>query len=252
MASSSRQTALFGIQDWKRIYQTYREADFQSYDYETLRKSFIDYLTTYYPETFNDYIESSEFVALLDVMAFMGQALAFRDDLNTRENFIDTAERRDSVIKLANLVSYNPKRNTTGQGLVKVTAISTTENIRDINGVNLSNQTVLWNDSANPNWQEQFNTIINSSLVNSQRVGRPGNTQNILGVTTQEYTVNIPSGQLPVVPYTTEVDGVQMNFELVSSTSVNSTALYEPPPQPNGQFIMLYRNDRLGFGSANT
>jgi hypothetical protein len=252
MASSSRQTALFGIQDWKRIYQTYREADFQSYDYETLRKSFIDYLTTYYPETFNDYIESSEFVALLDVMAFMGQALAFRDDLNTRENFIDTAERRDSVIKLANLVSYNPKRNTTGQGLVKVTAISTTENIRDINGVNLSNQTVLWNDSANPNWQEQFNTIINSSLVNSQRIGRPGNTQNILGVTTQEYTVNIPSGQLPVVPYTTEVDGVQMNFELVSSTSVNSTALYEPPPQPNGQFIMLYRNDRLGFGSANT
>ena len=47
MASSSRQTALFGIQDWRRIYQTYREADFQSYDYETLRKSFIDYLTTY-------------------------------------------------------------------------------------------------------------------------------------------------------------------------------------------------------------
>jgi hypothetical protein len=252
MASSSRQTALFGIQDWKRIYQTYREADFMSYDYETLRKSFIDYLTTYYPETFNDYIESSEFVALLDVMAFMGQALAFRDDLNTRESFIDTAERRDSVIKLANLVSYTPKRNTAGQGLVKVTAISTTENIRDINGVNLGNQTILWNDSANPNWQEQFNTVINSVLVNSQRVGRPGNTQTILGVTTQEYTINIPSGQLPVVPYVTEVDGVQMNFELVSSTSVNSTSLYEPPPAPSGQFIMLYRNDRLGFGSANT
>lgn len=252
MASSSRQTALFGIQDWKRIYQTYREADFQSYDYETLRKSFIDYLTTYYPETFNDYIESSEFVALLDVMAFMGQALAFRDDLNTRENFIDTAERRDSVIKLANLVSYTPKRNIAGQGVVKVTAISTTENIRDINGINLSNQTVLWNDSANPNWQQQFNTIVNSALVNSQRVGRPGNTQNILGVTTEEYTLNLPSGQLPVIPYTTEVDGTQMNFELVSSTSANSTQLYEPPPSPNGQFIMLYRNDRLGFGSANT
>lgn len=252
MASSSRQSAIFGVQDWKRIYQTYREADFQSYDYETLRKSFIDYLTAYYPETFNDYIESSEFVALLDVMAFMGQALAFRDDLNTRENFMDTAERRDSVIKLANLVSYNPKRNTAGQGLVKVTAISTTENIQDINGVNLSNTTILWNDAANPNWQEQFNTVINSALVNSQRVGRPGNAQTILGVNTQEYTINIPQGQLPVVPYVTEVDAVQMNFELVSSTSVNSTSLYEPPPAPNGQFIMLYRNDRLGFGSANT
>jgi hypothetical protein len=59
MATTTRQTAIFGVEDWKQIYQTYREADFQSYDFETLRKSFIDYLRLYYPETFNDYIESS-------------------------------------------------------------------------------------------------------------------------------------------------------------------------------------------------
>jgi hypothetical protein len=176
MASSSRQSALFGVQDWKKIYQTYREADFVSYDYETLRKTFIDYLTTYYPETFNDYIESSEFIALLDVMAYMGQALAFRSDLNARENFIDTAERRDSVIKLANLVSYTPKRNITAQGTLKITAIQTTEDIRDINGTPLANQPIQWNDPANPYWQTQFNSIINSSLISSQYVGRPGNS----------------------------------------------------------------------------
>ena len=80
---------------------------------------FVDYLRLYYPETFNDYIESSEFIALLDVIAFMGQSLAFRADLNARENYIDTAERRDSVNRLANLVSYTAKRNTAAQGLVK-------------------------------------------------------------------------------------------------------------------------------------
>ena len=73
MAKTTRQTAIFGVEDWKRIYTTYREADFQSYDFETLRKSFIDYIRIYYPENFNDYIESSEFVALLDVMAFMAR-----------------------------------------------------------------------------------------------------------------------------------------------------------------------------------
>ena len=57
MATSSRQSALFGINDWKAIYQTFRQADFKSYDYETLRKSFIDYLRIYYPETYNDYVE---------------------------------------------------------------------------------------------------------------------------------------------------------------------------------------------------
>ena len=252
MAVSSRQSALFGVNDWKTIYQTYQQADFQSYDYETLRKSFVDYLRLYYPETFNDFTESSEFIALLDVIAFMGQGLAFRDDLNARENFMDTAERRDSVIKLANLVSYTPKRNLTATGYLKVTSVSTTQNITDINGFNLSNVPVLWNDPANPNWLEQFNTIFNAAVINSQRIGKPGNTQDILGVTTSEYAIQIAPNALPIIPFTSQVNGQSMNFELVSATSVNKDYIYEIPPAPSGQFNMLYLNDQLGFGSPNT
>lgn len=252
MATSSRQSALFGVNDWKAIYQTFREADFRSYDYETLRKSFIDYLRVYYPETYNDYIESSEFIALLDVIAFMGQGLAFRDDLNTRENFIDTAERRDSVIKLANLVSYTPKRNLCAEGFLKVTSIQTTQNLTDLNGINLSNLPILWNDPANPNWLEQFNTIINAALIDTQKIGRPGNVSDLLNVTTSEYTLRIPNNALPVVPFNSTVDNTSMNFELVNVTSVDADYLYEIPPAPTGRFNMLYRNDKLGFGSPNT
>jgi len=252
MATSSRQSALFGVNDWKTIYQTFQQANFRSYDYETLRKSFIDYLTIYYPETFNDYIESSEFIALLDVMAFMGQGLAFRNDLNTRENFIDTAERRDSVIKLANLVSYTPKRNLTAEGYLKVTSIRTTQNLTDLNGFNLANIPILWNDPANPNWLEQYNTIINAALVNTQRVGLPANSAQILGIKTDEYTLQIPAGTSPVVPFSTTVNGMNMNFELCSVSAVGEDYVYEIPPAPTNQFNMLYRNDKLGYGSPNT
>jgi hypothetical protein len=252
MATSSRQSALFGVNDWKAIYQTFREADFRSYDYETLRKSFIDYLRVYYPETYNDYIESSEFIALLDVMAFMGQGLAFRNDLNTRENFLDTAERRDSVIKLANLVSYTPKRNLCAEGYLKITSIQTTQNITDLNGLNLSNVPVLWNDPANLFFLEQFNTIINAALIDTQRIGRPGNVADILGVVTSEYAIKIPQNTLPIAPFQSTVDGINMSFELVSATSVGKDYLYEIPPAPSGKFNVLYRNDQLGFGSANT
>ena len=252
MATSSRQSALFGVNDWKAIYQTFNQADFRSYDYETLRKSFIDYLRAYYPETFNDYIESSEFIALLDVMAFMGQGLAFRNDLNARENFIDTAERRDSVIKLANLVSYTPKRNLEAQGYLKVTSVRTTQNIIDLNGFNLGNVPVLWNDPANPNWLEQYNTIINAALINTQRVGLPANTAQILGVKTDEYTLQIPVGTVPVVPFNTLVNGLNMNFELCSVSTVGTDYVYEIPPAPTNTFNMLYRNDKLGYGSPNT
>jgi hypothetical protein len=255
MARTTRQTAVFGVEDWKRIYQTYREGDFQSYDFETLRKSFVDYLRLYYPETFNDYIESSEFIALLDVMAFMGQALAFRTDLNTRENYLDTAERRDSVVKLANLVSYTPKRNTCASGYLKVFSVQTTENVIDYNGINLANVTVNWADPSNFDWQEQFTAIINASLVDTQRVGRPGARNTILGVRTEEYTVNLVPGFLPVVPYTAIVDGINMPFEAVNAAAVGTEGnkvIAEPSPLPVGRFNVLFRNDELGFASANT
>jgi len=252
MARTTRQTVVFGVEDWKRIYQTYREADFQSYDFEALRKSFVDYLRQYYPESFNDYIESSEFIAMLDVIAFMGQAMAFRNDLNTRENYIDTAERRDSVVRLANLVAYTPKRNTAAQGYLKVFSVQTTENVTDFNGIDLANITVNWNDPTNFNWAEQFTAIINAALVDTQRVGRPGNRQTIVGVDTSEYSINLVPGFLPVLPYTATVDGVNMPFEAVNATSVGRDYVYEPAPQPNGIFNLLFRNDQLGFAAANT
>ena len=252
MATSSRQSSIFGVNDWKAIYKNYSQADFQSYDYETIRKTFVDYLRTYYPETFNDYVESSEFIALLDVMAYMGQALAFRSDLNTRENFIDTAERRDSVIKLANLVGYTPKRNIEAQGYIKITAISTTEQVRDSNNLALSGLTILWNDPVNPNWQEQFNTVFNAALIDTQRVGRPGNSQTILGVKTDEYSVVLPLNTTPVIPFSATVDGITMSFEGVSVTSVDSDTIYEIPPGNTNLFNLVYRNDKLGYGSPNT
>jgi hypothetical protein len=252
MANTTRQTAIFGVEDWKRIYQTYREADFQSYDFETLRKSFIDYIRLYYPESFNDYIESSEFVALMDIIAFMGQSLSFRNDLNVRENFIDTAERRDSVVRLANLVGYSPKRNEAAKGFLKVFSVSTTENVTDFNGLNLSSVTVNWNDTTNPNWLEQFTVIVNSAMVDSQRFGKPGNSQKILGVTNDEYSLNLLPGYLPAIPFSSTVNGVSMGFEVVTSTSKNKTYVYEPAPRPSGIFNILYRNDSQGYASPNT
>ena len=174
------------------------------------------------------------------------RSLAFRNDLNSRENFIDAAERRDSVIKLANLVSYTPKRNICAEGTLKITSIQTSQSITDYNGVNLSNIPVLWNDPANPSWFEQFNTILNATLISSQRVGRPGNISEILGVTTAEYSMQIPDGSLPIVPFSSTVDGTNMNFELVSVTSVDEDYLYELPPAPTGKFNFLYRNDKIG------
>lgn len=252
MSTTQRQSNILAVEDWKKVYQTFREADFTSYDFETIRKSMIDYLRTYYPEDFNDYIESSEFVALIDLIAFLGQSLAFRADLNARENFLDTAERRDSILKLAKLVSYVPKRNIPSSGFLKIESLTTTENIFDSNGINLSNLNIVWNDVSNENWLEQFTTIINAALVSSQIVGKPGNSQTLNGVLTEEYAINIVPNTLPIYQFNSQISGVDTSFEVVSATSINQNYVYEADPRPNRTFNILRRNDNFGNNSANT
>jgi hypothetical protein len=252
MAAITRQSSLLVQSDWTKIYQTFRNADFQSYDYDTLRKSMIDYLRTYYPEDFTDFTDSSEYIALIDLIAFLGQSLAFRTDLNARENFIDTAERRDSILKLARMISYNPKRNTPATGYLKFNSISSTETIMDSNGLNLANLLVSWDDASNENWQEQFTTVINASLVNTQVVGKPGARSLINGITTDEYGVSVVATTVPVFKFAALVEGNTMTFEAVSATSYDQNYIYEKDPRPTGVFNMLYRNDNQGNSSANT
>ena len=252
MALTTRQTSLLVQQDWTKIYQTFREADFQSFDFETLRKSMIDYLRIYYPEDFNDFTESSEYIALIDLIAFLGQSLAFRADLNSRENFLDTAERRDSILKLAKLISYNPKRNTPSTGYLKFDSVSTSEIIFDSYGNNLSNLTLNWNDTTNQNWLEQFTAVLNATLVSTQVVGKPGASQTLGGVRTDEYGINILSNLTPVYPFTSVIAGSTYRFEAVSASSAGQNYVYEKSPTPDGTFNLLYRNDNQGNGSNNT
>jgi hypothetical protein len=73
-----------------------------------------------------------------------------------------------------------------------------------------------------------------------------------LDVPTDEYSINIVPGFLPVVGYNATIDGIQMPFEAVSSTSVGNDYIYEPSPQANAKFNVLYKNDQLGFESFNT
>ena len=70
MSSTERQNSLLVNQDWTKVYQTFKKADFTSYDFDTIRRTMIAYLKENYPETFNDYIESSEYIALIDLIAY--------------------------------------------------------------------------------------------------------------------------------------------------------------------------------------
>jgi len=252
MTIPATNSKLLVAEDWVKIYQSFRNADFQSYDFETLRRSMINYLQQTYPEDFNDYIDSSEYMALVELIAYLGQNLSFRIDLNARENFLETAQRRDSILRLAQLVSYVPKRNTPATGLLKIVGIATTDNVFDSNGNNLANTQIQWNDATNSNWYSQFITLLNSAMSGGYAFGNPRGRDTIGGILTEEYRFNSSNTDVPAYAFSKSVSGVSTAFEIIPATFLGKTYVYEQTPIPGNSLSFLYQNDNNGSGSAGT
>ena len=252
MATTDRQNRLLVAEDWRKIYQAFQQADFKSYDFETLRRTMVAYLRENYPDDFNDFVESSEYVALIDLIAYISQALSFRVDLNARENFLETAERRNSVLRLARLINYNAKRNLPATGLLKIDAISTSQDVLDSTGTNLADSNMIWNDSANSNYREQFTAILNAANQTGQLFGKPRESGQIGGITTEVYTLSSNQLDLPIFKYQKAIGGVTRSFEIVPSTIEDSDSIYESPPVPGTGLTYTYRSDGSGDSSNNT
>ena len=253
MSSTDRQNRLLLAEDWKKVYQSYRNAEFRSYDFDTLRRTMINYLRTNYPEDFNDYVDTSEYLALIDMIAFLGQNISYRVDLNARENFLELAERRESVLRLARMLSYNAKRNQCANGLLKFETVSTTENITDSNGFNLSDQTIIWNDPSNANWAEQFRKVLNAALPQNGTIGRPSKNTTVNGLLTQQYRFNTVNTDVPVFGFNKTVNGLPTQFEIVSTDiNMNKAVIQEENPIPGNSLAFLYREDGRGSASSNT
>ena len=252
MSSTDRQNNLLVSEDWQKIYQSFKNANFQSYDFDNLRRTMIDYIRTNFPEDFNDYIESSEYLALIDLIAYVGQSIAFRVDLNARENFLELAERRDSVLRLSRMIGYNASRNTAASGLLKVNTIQTTENVIDSNGRNLAGQYVTWNDPSNTNWYDQFITIINAALPQTQQFGNPVDQATIYGIPTAQYRFNAINTDIPIYSFTKSISGRNTVFEITSTTFANQSKIYEEPPKLGNKMACVYRDDGFGASSPGT
>ena len=252
MATTDRQNRLLVAEDWRKIYQAFQQADFKSYDFETMRRTMVAYLRENYPDDFNDFVESSEYVALIDLIAYMAQALSFRVDLNARENFLETAERRNSILRLARLINYNATRNKPATGLLKIDAVSTTEDVNDSSGTNLANTNVIWNDGANSNYREQFIAILNAANQTGQLFGTPRESGDIGGINTEIYTVASNQLDLPIFNFNASIGGVNRNFEIVSSSINDSDSIYEREPVNGTGLTYAYRTDGTGDSSNNT
>lgn len=236
---------------FEAAYEAFQNVNFAAFDFHSIKESMIDYLRLYFPETFNDFIESSEFIALLELFAYVGELLAYRYDLNAHENTIDFAERKQSVLRLAKFISYKASRNVPARGLVSIDSISTSEQVFDAKGVNLSNRVINWNDSNNVDWKDQFFTVMNQVMEQDFGTVSPDERVQVENILYELYPLRNEQLTNGVIGYNTSIAGTNFSMELVSA-ELNEFGPKEERPANNVRFNILYGSDGLGDGSRTT
>ena len=252
MAQKSRQNKLFAAEDFTVIYESYVNANFQAFDFDTIRTAMVDYVRNNYPENYNDWIESAEFVSLLDVVAQFGHNLAYRVDMNARNNFLSTAQKQESIYKLAEFLGYQPRRNVPAYGELKVVSVKTNENIIGSDGTSLGGRDIKYEISNNINNLDDFITVLNSVLQNSNRYGSPKKSVVINNIKTDFYDLNNTPNQIKFDAQGS-VLGSSAPFNIISSNYDNDAkAFTEKYPDPVGSFGMYFKDDGKGITSVNT
>jgi hypothetical protein len=239
-------------ENWEKVYTAFAGVNFAAFDYNTVKQSLLDYIKLYFPESFNDFIESSEFIAIIESFAYIAELLAYRFDLDATENFIGVAERKDSILRLAKLVSYSADRPIPARGLVKITSVSTTENLVDASCNNLANRIIRWNDVNNQLWKDQFILVMDRILEQNFGTVQATDRFQIEDVLFELYTLNINALPSGVVKYSARVDNQPTPMELVPLEYNSREGLIERRPYNNSNFTLAYGRDGLGDASDTT
>lgn len=89
-----------------------RRLDFSGLDFETARRAIIEYIQTYFPDDFNDFIASNGMMMLSEVVAAQVHKLALRGDLLANEAFIGTAKTEQAVVNHLALINQRIRGQT--------------------------------------------------------------------------------------------------------------------------------------------
>lgn len=239
-------------ESWEKVYESFQSINFAAFDFNTVKRSLLDYVKLHFPETFNDYIESSEFIAIIESFAYIAELIAYRLDVDAHENFLPAAQRKESILRLAKLISYTANRPLPARGLVKITSVSTTENIVDASGTNLSSKVIKWNDTNNVTWKNQFILVINRILEQTFGTVRPDDRFQIENVLFELYSLNINKLPIGTLKYNTTVNNASLPMELVPVEYNPSEGIIERRPYNGSNFTILYGQDGLGDISDTT
>jgi hypothetical protein len=114
--------------------QKKRNIKYLNRDFESFKRDFIEHLRVYFPDTVQDFNESSVGMMLTELAAFVGDNLSFYVDKRVNESFTETSREEKNILKHAKQLGFKPFGKSSATGTVdaylKVPAIASNQKIQ--------------------------------------------------------------------------------------------------------------------------
>lgn len=80
-------------------------------DFAQFRQNLINFAKQYFPNTYNDFNESSPGMMFIEMASYVGDVLSYYADQQFRESILTSAQEESNVLLLSQLFGYKPKLN---------------------------------------------------------------------------------------------------------------------------------------------
>ena len=91
--------------------------NYTSRDFESIKKDLVEHAKRYYPNSYNDFSDSSFGGLVMDSVAYVGDMLSFYLDFQTNESFLETSLDLNNIRRLASQMGYNYYGNPSSYGI---------------------------------------------------------------------------------------------------------------------------------------
>lgn len=86
-----------------------KEVRYLNRDFDQIKAGLIEFTKRYYPNTYNDFNESSPGMMFIEMAAYVGDVLNYYIDSQLKESLITQAKERKNILALAQAFGYKPK-----------------------------------------------------------------------------------------------------------------------------------------------
>ena len=86
-----------------------KDIKYLSKDFGEFRQNLINFTKNYFPDTYNDFNESSPGMMFMEMASYVGDVLAYYTDSNLKESMLAYAEERGNLNSIATGLGFKPK-----------------------------------------------------------------------------------------------------------------------------------------------